>query len=293
MTIADALLLNAGLIAVTMIALWLISVIRKDASIVDIFWGLGFGLIAGATFAVSPGGAKPIALTCLTVVWGLRLSGYIAWRNHGKGEDPRYQAMRAYRGASFWWISLFTVFGLQGAVMWLVSLPVQVGQLQGPTLSAVSYLGIAVGAVGFLFESLGDFQLAKFKSNVEIHPSPQLLWKCVGVVGSFPGCCHSLDVLAGDQSSGDDIFAGESLWRRITRKEPRKPLPRVSRLHAADQRFHSLATQVFRALTRHSSRDHVSKSWAVNHRSGRSMIDFAVTLGNTDASFDDPLSHSQ
>jgi steroid 5-alpha reductase family enzyme len=165
MTIADALLLNAGLIAVTMIALWLISVIRKDASIVDIFWGLGFGLIAGATFAVSPGGAKPIALTCLTVVWGLRLSGYIAWRNHGKGEDPRYQAMRAYRGASFWWISLFTVFGLQGAVMWLVSLPVQVGQLQGPTLSAVSYLGIAVGAVGFLFESLGDFQLAKFKSN--------------------------------------------------------------------------------------------------------------------------------
>ncbi len=165
MSTPQILMVNAALVVAAMILLWLFSLWSKDASIVDIFWGLGFVAIAWATFALVSGGIRATVLATLTTVWGLRLAAYLAWRNHGKGEDPRYQAMRDYRGESFWWVSLFTVFGLQGAVMWLISLPVQIGQTVESPMNVLNFLGIAIWAIGFLFEAIGDFQLARFKST--------------------------------------------------------------------------------------------------------------------------------
>lgn len=122
---------------------------------------------------------RSILLVAMTTIWGVRLAVYLAWRNHGKDEDPRYKAMRDYRGNSFWWVSLFTIFGLQGAVMWLVSLPVQVGQADVTPLSVLNYGGMIVWTLGFLFESLGDYQLARFKSNSEAEGQvmDQGLWR--------------------------------------------------------------------------------------------------------------------
>ena len=165
MPLTQILMLNAVLVAGVMVVLWLLSLQLKDASIVDIFWGLGFVLIAWTTFSLSDGGLRAAVLALLTTLWGLRLAGYLAWRNIGKGEDPRYQEMRNYRGDQFWWISLFTVFFLQGAVMWLISLPIQVGQTVESQLSLLNFLGVGVWGIGFLFESLGDYQLAKFKAD--------------------------------------------------------------------------------------------------------------------------------
>ena len=165
MSITQVLLMNAGLIGVTMVALWLLSLRLKDASIVDIFWGVGFVLIAWATFAVTPVDLRSILLVAMTTIWGGRLAAYLAWRNCGKGEDSRYKAMRDYRGESFWWFSLLSVFGLQGAVMWLIALPVQVGLTSESPLGVLNYVGVLVWAVGFLFESVGDYQLARFKMN--------------------------------------------------------------------------------------------------------------------------------
>mgnify|MGYP001819804803 FL=1 len=172
MSTTQILLLNAAVIAVSMLLLWLLSLRLRDASIVDICWGLGFVLIAWATCASVAVGAHPVAprafvLATLTTVWGLRLAAYLAWRNHGRGEDPRYRAMRDHHGKSFWWVSLITVFGLQGAVMWLVSLPLQIGPTDSTAMSTLNYCGIAVWGIGFLFESLGDYQLAKFKANAD------------------------------------------------------------------------------------------------------------------------------
>jgi steroid 5-alpha reductase family enzyme len=147
-----------------MVLLWLVSLRLKDASIVDIFWGLGFVLIAWATFVVATRDLRSFLLVAMTTIWGLRLAVYLAWRNHGKGEDTRYKAMRDYRGNTFWWVSLITVFGLQGAVMWLISLPIQIGQADETPLSVLNYAGVIVWVIGFLFESLGDYQLARFKS---------------------------------------------------------------------------------------------------------------------------------
>jgi steroid 5-alpha reductase family enzyme len=112
--------------------------------------------------------ARQWLLVAMVTVWGLRLSIYLTWRNQGKGEDYRYVAMRRRWGARFWWVSLLTVFALQGVLMWIVSLGVQLGQVPDtPGLGVLSGIGVAVWAVGLAFEAIGDAQLARFKGNPE------------------------------------------------------------------------------------------------------------------------------
>lgn len=162
------LLTNAGVIAVLMAALWGFSLVLRDASIVDPFWGLGFAVVAW-TSAVAAGSldTEGAVLVALTTVWGLRLAAYLSWRNLGKGEDFRYRAMRKRWGERFPFVSLGTVFLLQGALMWVVSLPVQLGQDPGPgeKLEWLAGAGIAAWVVGLFFESVGDVQLARFKTD--------------------------------------------------------------------------------------------------------------------------------
>ena len=103
----------------------------------------------------------------LVTIWGLRLSLYLLWRNAGHGEDQRYAAMRQYHGPRFWWISLFTVFWLQGVILWLVALPILVTTA---STAAVPWnywdlLGVLCWGVGITFEAVGDWQLTRFKSN--------------------------------------------------------------------------------------------------------------------------------
>jgi steroid 5-alpha reductase family enzyme len=155
-------------VAGCMLALWLLSVAVRDASIVDVFWGLGFVAIAGLSFLLTAGdgSSRRGLIAAMASLWGLRLAAYLLWRNAGRGEDPRYAAMRRRWGERFWWVSLFSVFALQGVVMWIVSLPVQLGQLApGAPLGALDALGFALWALGLGFESVGDAQLARFKAD--------------------------------------------------------------------------------------------------------------------------------
>lgn len=170
MDISHILLTNLAVVAGMMFVVWFISLLIGDVSIVDLGWGLGFVVIAWVTFATArPESEFRWILPTLTTVWGLRLSGYLAWRNLGKPEDRRYQAMRAKYGERFRYLSLLIVFGLQGVVMWIVALPLQLGQ-SGEAAVALRWLlwsGAGLWLIGFLFESIGDFQLARFKSNSE------------------------------------------------------------------------------------------------------------------------------
>jgi len=164
----DAGLAAALAVASLMLAGWLLSLAVRDVSIIDILWGLGFVLLAWVVFVGADGSdARRTLLLILVTVWGLRLSGYLAWRNIGEAEDFRYREMRERHGARFPLVSLITVFALQGVAMWVVSLPVQEG-MDAPTpagLGLLDFLGIAVWAIGLTFEGLGDFQLARFKAD--------------------------------------------------------------------------------------------------------------------------------
>ena len=163
--------LAAGLvILVVMTVLWILSLILRDASIVDPFWGTGFVIVTWVYFAYTPGESsfRPWLISVLVTVWGLRLSLYLLYRNWGKGEDYRYQEFRQQGGQAWWWKSYFKVFVLQGLIMWIISIPLLAAQYYSTGvggLTIIDYLGIVVWAIGFYFEAAGDLQLTRFKQN--------------------------------------------------------------------------------------------------------------------------------
>jgi steroid 5-alpha reductase family enzyme len=159
---------NLLVILILMTALWLVSLVLRNASIADIFWGFGFVLVVWSTFFRADGYFGRKLLICLLVtIWGFRLAVYIARRNWGRPEDRRYRAWRAEHGENFWWISFFTVFGIQGALLWLISLTVQAGQTAPlpDRITRLDLLGLLVWLAGFIFEAVGDWQLARFRSD--------------------------------------------------------------------------------------------------------------------------------
>jgi steroid 5-alpha reductase family enzyme len=162
--------ITSGLITLVFVTLiWLLSLAIHDSSIVDIFWGLGFMAIVWSAPASGPEGLAPRALlvALLVTTWGIRLSAHILWRNWGRGEDYRYRAWRDQAGATWWWRSYFKVFLVQGVVMWIVAAPVVavLSRSAHPPLGWTDLLAVAVWAIGFGFETLGDMQLARFKAN--------------------------------------------------------------------------------------------------------------------------------
>ncbi len=183
--------------------LWAISVAVKDASLIDIFWGFGF-LVVGAVclYLAIPKTPYLVLLAAMPIIWGIRLSLYLAKRNLGHGEDVRYVAMRKRaekKGVSeiAWRLrSLFTIYFGQGVLIMIVSAPVWVAMATGTNtwedvanssiynamvsdisqyeenykeiqIALFSILGALLWLIGFLFEAIGDAQLSKFMKTMK------------------------------------------------------------------------------------------------------------------------------
>jgi steroid 5-alpha reductase family enzyme len=150
------------------VTVWVISVVIRDASIVDIAWGFGFVVIAWVV-RLTEGGSSNLrrnASLAAVTIWGLRLALHLGVRNLGKGEDYRYQLMRRKHGDRFALVSLPKVFLLQGALMLVVSAPAIAGGLDAPVdRAALAWVGIAVCAIGIAIETIADRQLAAFRRN--------------------------------------------------------------------------------------------------------------------------------
>lgn len=147
---------------------WIGSIILKDASIVDRFWGGGFVVVAIVSMLYTQNlSLSAYVLVGMVTLWGLRLSVYLTWRNWGNGEDFRYVAMRKRHGNKFWRVSLVTVFGLQGFLTWFIGLPIPIALVSSSsdTLGWLDGIGIFLWVLGLSFESIGDWQLARFKKN--------------------------------------------------------------------------------------------------------------------------------
>ncbi len=166
-THADVLGSAAVVVVLVMVAGWLLSLARRDASIADVIWGLGFVIVAWVAAGVGDGLAdRSNLLLAMVTIWGLRLFGHLVIRNRGTGEDFRYASMRRRGGPNFAMTSLFTVFGFQGLVMFVVALPVVLAMTPTePQVGLVAIVGIVIWGVGFFFETVGDAQLVRFKRN--------------------------------------------------------------------------------------------------------------------------------
>ncbi|MEM8960003.1 MAG: DUF1295 domain-containing protein [Acidobacteriota bacterium] len=155
-------------VLIYMTLFWLVSLWRRDASVVDIGWGPAFVLVAWIYRAHGPEmDIHHLVLLVLVTVWGLRLGIYLFVRNWGKGEDRRYAKMRAREPNVFWWRSLPMIFYLQGVLVLVISAPHWVAQLEPgrPGWGYWEVIGVALWLIGFAFEAGGDWQLARFKAN--------------------------------------------------------------------------------------------------------------------------------
>jgi len=166
MSLAALWSLGLASASVLMVVTWVASVIRQDASLVDRVWGAAF-VVLGWTYFIAGElrSTRSVLVVVLVTIWGLRLSGYITWRNWGHGEDARYAAMRARRPVDFTRRSLVSVFLLQAVLAWLISVPLLAATAVGPqqaSLGILDLVGVVLFALGLFFETVGDAQLARF-----------------------------------------------------------------------------------------------------------------------------------
>ena len=156
--------LAAVLLALTL--LWMLSLRLRDASIIDSFWGPGFALATLVYYLVDGSRASRGTLVLLLVTtWAARLGYHLHRRNRRLGEDPRYAAMREKYGERWGRVSLFRVFWLQGAILWIVSAPLLTAVRGRTALSALDFAGAAIFLVGLALESLADHQLTRFRAD--------------------------------------------------------------------------------------------------------------------------------
>jgi steroid 5-alpha reductase family enzyme len=166
----ELLITTAGITLAAITSLWVISIIIRDVSIIDMAFSGLISLLIGFSFWKTQAQGPAALITLFAVlIWGLRMSVYLVHRNWGHGEDVRYTKLRSWapEGWAFHWLSLRQVFLLQGVVIWLLTLPQQIFFWVAPAadMTAIAWLGLSLWGIGFFFETIGDWQLSKFRAD--------------------------------------------------------------------------------------------------------------------------------
>ena len=167
---AEALLWNAALIAVVMLALWRVAVRIGDVSFIDAVWGAGMGLLAAASWwQVAEPGPRAGLIAAMTLVWALRLAVHLYRRWRVSGEDPRYARILSAHKArgAFATGALVLAFGPQAVLLFITCLPAQLGVLAsgGRGIGPLALAGLTLWLIGMVFEVVGDWQLARFRAD--------------------------------------------------------------------------------------------------------------------------------
>ncbi len=174
MDIAILLATNFVIALACVIALWLVCIQTRDPTPMDSFWAFGLLLMAWTTnFQVSSSGIRQELILLITTAWGLRLGFYMIWRWRHHGPDARYANMMRKaderQGWSYAYASLRLVFLTQAPLLWITSLPVQLGQIEPsePMIGTLGIIGASIAVIGLIFETVGDWQLVRFKAKPE------------------------------------------------------------------------------------------------------------------------------
>ncbi|MEM8789655.1 MAG: DUF1295 domain-containing protein [Pseudomonadota bacterium] len=151
--------------------LWPISLWRRDSSIVDFWWGPGFGAMAVALWVAigMPLDAYTLLILVPLMVWSARLGVQLGLRRLREGtEDPRYQEMRALRSPGWWWKSLLLVFVLQSVLQFLIGAGILAGLALAPTVTAgwFAYGLAAIAILAAIVEAVSDYQLDVYRRTV-------------------------------------------------------------------------------------------------------------------------------
>ena len=191
------LAVTAGLVAVLMLATFGYAMRTRVHAIMDTIWPLGFVLIAVVSFGLSAGSGvagRRVLVLVLTAVWGLRLGAHIYSRNRGQGEDKRYASLLRRNRGSLAAFVLRYIYWMQGRVMWFVSLPVQAAMYEHAPARPVSLAGCGGVGGGVRLRGgrgraaapvpgrPGQRRAGARPRAMALHPAPELLRRCRGVV---------------------------------------------------------------------------------------------------------------
>lgn len=199
---------NVAVILGILVLLWMISVAIKDVSFIDSFWGFSFVIIAVITYLLTEGGSEErrLLILCITVIWGTRLAAYLFWRWRKEGPDGRYLAMLGKAEPHPHRFSFKMVFMLQGVLLLIVSLPIQLGSLSAEpaAIGIIGWIGAGIAIIGILFESIGDWQLARFKARGTGGVMDKGLWRYTRHPNYFGDTCvwWGLYLIAAETSLG-------------------------------------------------------------------------------------------
>jgi steroid 5-alpha reductase family enzyme len=164
-------LVNLGVLFIYFTIFFILAQVKKNNGLADIGWGMGFVVVA-FTSLIYQGDYTliPVTITLLVTIWGFRLFFFLGLRNWNKAEDYRYVQMKEKWKTNLVLKAFIYVFMLQGAFLFIISLPIQLASYITVTPDSIlQYVilgfGVILWLIGFYFEALGDAQLKKFKSN--------------------------------------------------------------------------------------------------------------------------------
>lgn len=141
------------------------ALVKRRADIADLAWGPGFMLIAWASLILGQATIYGLIVNSLVTLWAIRLASHIYVRNHNREEDFRYQALKKkWKNDRF--NLFFEVFLLQGAILYVVALPIVWIHTHPEGISySILWMALPLWLSGFAMEALADRQLAIFKKN--------------------------------------------------------------------------------------------------------------------------------
>lgn len=167
MSPALAIVLVAGGMSAAMVGLWLESLRRHEADIVDLGWTLGLGAAALFYAGVLDVGlpARRWIVAGMAAIWSARLGFYLLQRVRSPGEDGRYRALRAKWGDRAR-LRFFVFFQAQGLLVALLSLHF-LGAMSASSapLGLLDAIGVLVWIVAIVGEAIADRQLAAFRAD--------------------------------------------------------------------------------------------------------------------------------
>ncbi len=146
---------------------WLVSLKKNNVTHVDIMWSLFFVLNTLYFFTAFTPSLRTTLILFLVLLWGLRLSVYLAIRNWGKPEDARYLKIRQNNEPNFRFKSIYIIFGFQSILAWIVGSILFIATKNDHPLTWLDYLGILVTLFGIIYESIADYQLIQFKNDIK------------------------------------------------------------------------------------------------------------------------------
>ena len=146
---------------------WLLSLKKNNVTHVDIMWSLFFVLNALYFYTAFTPSLRSTLILFLVLLWGLRLSVYLAIRNWGKSEDARYLKIRQNNEPNFRYKSAYIIFGFQSILAWIVGSILFMAIKNDHPLTWLDSLGLLITLCGIIYESIADYQLMQFKNDIK------------------------------------------------------------------------------------------------------------------------------